>query len=144
MSQVRCETDLDASTGKYFLEIFFPVDSDVALVRSPARYASHDDARAAAIEMFRRAGAEPEPAFPKPAPLNLDTPSVPPQTLAPRSEAPQSLPPLLSPASAAPSSLPPASLPLSSLSALSEPGFSNAPPSVIVRAMAKDARAQAA
>lgn len=72
VSQVRCETDLDAGSGKYFLEIFYPVNADVPLVRSPANYGSHEEARAAALEMFERAGQQPEPAFPQTAPIRIE------------------------------------------------------------------------
>ena len=53
--QVRCESIEDLDSGKYYLELYYPIDAEKPFLTTAARYESHQDVESAAVEIFKRA-----------------------------------------------------------------------------------------
>ncbi|MEO7404566.1 MAG: hypothetical protein ABIU95_12940 [Burkholderiales bacterium] len=52
MSRVRCESIEDLASGKYYLELYFPVEAERPFLTSIPLYESHEAAESAAVAMF--------------------------------------------------------------------------------------------
>jgi hypothetical protein len=53
MSRVRCESIEDLTSGKFYLELYYPVDAEKAFLTSIPLYRSHEEAEHAAVAMFQ-------------------------------------------------------------------------------------------
>ena len=54
MSRVRCESIEDLASGKYYLELYYPMQADKPFLTSIPLYGSHQEAEHAAVAMFQR------------------------------------------------------------------------------------------
>lgn len=54
-SQVRCESIEDLASGKYYLEIYYPIEAETPFLTTVPKYGSHAEVEQAAVDIFTRA-----------------------------------------------------------------------------------------
>ncbi len=58
MARFRIETMTDPVTGKVFSELYYPDDAEEPMARTRAKYDTHEQATADAVELIKRAFPE--------------------------------------------------------------------------------------